>query len=266
MPELPEVETLRRQLEKAVRGKRINSVSVFDRRIIKGTSAKKFCAQLKHTVITGIYRRGKVLAFELASGKFLVVHLRISGWIVVSRSQEPYTRLLIKLNRKFLCICDQRILGEVRICAEWQQLPFIRNMGPEALKISQRDFAALCKSHSAKIKPLLMDQRCIAGIGNIYAQEALYDAKIHPARAANGLTHEEISKLYRSVRKVLRKAISNRGTSFDTFRQLDGEKGRHESFLKVYQRKGLLCLRCRRRIQRCMVGGRGTYLCTYCQR
>lgn len=266
MPELPEVETLRRQLEKAVCGERIKDVMVLDKRIIKDIGVKKFCIQLKHVTITGVHRRGKVLVFGLDSGKSLVVHLRISGWIVVSRHKEPYTRLLIKLKGKFLCVCDQRILGEVRICSEWQKLPFVKNMGPEALEISRCDFVALCKSRSAKIKPLLMDQRCIAGVGNIYAQEALYDARIHPARAAHTLTHEEISRLYRSLRKVLQKAISNRGTSFDTFRQLDGEKGEHELFLKVYQRKGMLCLRCHRRIQRCIVGGRGTYLCAHCQR
>ena len=192
MPELPEVETIRKQLKNRVLNKQIKDVIVRDKRVIKGVPLKSFILQVKGKRIRDISRRGKVLILKLESNLFLVFHLRISGWIIMSNSEEKFSRVIFKLSGPHnLHFCDRRVLGEIRLVKNWQKLPIIETMGPEPLKITQKEFLQLFIGKKTRIKPLLMDQHFLAGIGNIYAQETLFCAAIDPQKKAQDLSKSE---------------------------------------------------------------------------
>ncbi len=267
MPELAEVETIRRQLEKEVKGKKIRDVVIKDKRIIKGISAGEFAARIKGKTLKEFLRRGKVLIVKLEDELFLIVHLRISGWILVSRGEEKFSRVILDLSdgRK-IHFCDQRVLGELKLIDDWQKLPIIKTMGPDPLSISKREFIQMFSGKKTKIKPLLMDQSFLAGVGNVYAQESLFCAGIHPERNTDTLTPEELARLYTCLKDILKEAIRRQGSSVDTYRQIDGREGNYVPLLKVYQREGTPCVRCKTLIVRKTIGGRGTYFCPGCQK
>lgn len=267
MPELPEVETIKLQLQKHILNKTIKDVHIIDSRLIKGISPRRFAAQVKEKRIRDVFRRGKVLIIKLDEGLFLTFHLRISGWIMVSAQEEKCARVVFILaDKKRMTFCDARALGEIRLAGDWRALPFIQSMGPEPLTLNVEEFIQLCAQRKAKIKPLLMTQTFLAGIGNIYAQEALFCAGIHPERSAYSLTKRELGKLHQCLITVLRCAIEKKGSSISTFRHTDGENGDFASCFKVYQRKDQECSRCQAAIQREIIGGRGTYFCPQCQK
>lgn len=266
MPELPEVETVKRQLERAILSVKVNNVVINDARLIKGISAKMFTERITGCSFGKIIRRGKVLIIQLKKNLFLIIHLRISGWLMLSKTQEQYARVLFKLsNGTFLQFCDQRVLGEIKLVDDYKKLSIIERMGPEPLSVTEDRFIALFTGKKTKIKPLLMDQTFLAGIGNMYAQEALFCAGIHPEKSAVTLRTPTIKKLYQCLKKILTQAIKEKGSSVDTYRQLDGDQGCYKSYLNVYQRKGEPCTRCKKPIVRKAIAGRGTYFCPHCQ-
>lgn len=265
MPELPEVETIRRELAAKIINKRIVGFVANRPKVIKEPALALFKKEIIGQTVKAVLRRAKLLIIELKSGKFLVVHLRISGWLLYGKA-ESRARIVFKLsNGKCLNYMDQRLLGELRLRKSYQDLKFIKTLGPEPSMMSLAEFKASIKKKKTKIKALLLDQKVIAGIGNIYAQEALYMAKIDPRRPASSLTDKELKALHSKIRAVLNTAIKYKGSSVDSYRDLSGDKGGMEKRLKVYARKGKPCLNCRRPLEKIALAGRGTCFCPHCQ-
>ena len=269
MPELPEVETIRRDLSRDLKGKRIKDVEILNAKVIKEPRPQEFKKRLKGAVFKDFLRRAKVLAVKLSSGDYLVVHLRMTGQLVYSAKKEEKARVIFVLaNGKYLNFNDQRLFAELRLVDDWQKLEFVQGLGPEPLEktFTAKKLKTMLAGKKTKIKPLLLDQTFIAGIGNLYAQEALFVAGIMPTRAANKLSGNEVSKLYSAIQKVLRKAIELKGSSVDNYLNGRGEQGKYHLRLKVYDRQGEPCLRCKTTIKKISLGGRGTCFCPKCQR
>lgn len=266
MPELPEVETLRRQLSASVRGKTIRSVEVHNARVIREPGKDAFVRSLARARIVEILRRGKALIFELSTGKALLIHLKMTGQLVY-----PGTGLGNRLVFHFddgtaLDFRDRRLFAELRLLSDWKTYPFIRDLGPDPLAMTESAFREMIAKKKTKIKPLLMDQTFVAGIGNLYAAEVLFKAKIHPARQGASLSAKEAACLLTRIQETLREAISYNGSSVDQFLQLSGLPGRYVSRHTVYGRQGKPCPVCSRPVERITLGGRGTYLCSRCQK
>ena len=267
MPELPEVTTVRRQLKDVIAQKAIKDIAIYDARVIKDTSVNEFKKQVKGKVVKDVLRRGKVIIVKLESGLFLVLHLRISGWIILSKKKEKHARVVFEFpNNILMNFCDSRVLGQIQLVNDWKELPLIKSMGPEPLEIKKKEFIELFKERNSQIKPLLMNQKFIAGIGNIYAQESLFCAGIHPATAAKRINRERLAKLYDCLVKILKKAIEEKGSSVDTYRPPDGQQENYERFLKVYGRQGCRCNTCKNVIKKEVIAGRGTCFCPQCQK
>lgn len=284
MPELPEVETIRRELEKAIIGKKITDVIVNNEKVIREPKKKKFIEELKNVKIKKIIRKGKLLIIELSiEGKrkprltrFLTVHLKMTGQLVYPGNGEK-SRVSFKLsNGKLLDFNDSRLLGELKIVDDWRKLKFIQELGPEPFEIDVKEFKELLngtsrpesgsRQRSGKIKVLIMDQKFISGIGNLYAAEALFRAKIDPRRPANTLLEKEKELLFREIKNVLMQAIKYGGSSVTDYIKVSGEKGDYARFHQVYDRKGEKCYKCGSTVQRISLGGRGTYFCPKCQK
>ncbi|MBN3039066.1 MAG: bifunctional DNA-formamidopyrimidine glycosylase/DNA-(apurinic or apyrimidinic site) lyase [Candidatus Omnitrophica bacterium] len=269
MPELPEVETIRRDLERDIRGKSIKDVEVLNPRVIKTPAPATFRKRLKGVAFKEFLRRGKVLAIRLSSGDYLAVHLRMTGQLVYSKHRDKAARAIFILsNGHFLNFNDQRLFGELHLVKDLKELKFVRNLGPEPLdeEFTVGQFREMLSKRRTKIKPLLMDQTFIGGIGNLYVQEALFLSGILPERPANRITDAETKKLYRSIRQVLRQGIRHRGSSIDNYVSGRGEKGAYHLRLRVYDRKGEECPKCKTRIEKYFLGGRGTCYCPKCQK
>ena len=267
MPELPEVETVCRQLGVSAVPLKITKVDILDPRVVKGVAIEELVRGLKGKTIQSVARRGKLIIFELSSRGYLVLHLRISGWIVQDDTVDHHARLCLHgAGGEMIQFCDSRVLGEVRLVRTLEEVSLIRRMGPEPLEVSAKEFMNIFQARSGKIKPLLMDQSLLAGIGNIYAQESLFCAGIHPERRADSLSQEELRKLRRCLRSILTQAIKKGGTTARTYRQTDGSGGEYGGHLCVYQRHRQRCRRCEGKIVKTAVGGRGTCFCPGCQR
>jgi len=266
MPELPEVETIRRDLEKKILNKKIVEVKVIKKKVIKEPDLSEFKKGLEGEKVKEILRKAKVLIFKLRDDKFLIIHLRISGWLLYGE-EDPKARVVFKFSDgKFLNYMDPRLLGELRLRKDFKDLKFIRELGPEPFELKEEDFKKIVSSKKTKIKVLLMDQTLISGIGNVYAQEALFRAKISPLRESNSLSSEEISFLFKSILEILKEAIKYRGSSVDTYRDIGGREGGMGQRLKVYGREGKPCFVCKTPIKKITLGGRGTCFCPKCQK
>lgn len=266
MPELPEVETIKRELEKAILGKKITKVCVHHPAVIRQPSADKFKKELEGLSIKNILRKAKVLILELSNGKALVIHLKMTGQLVYPGSGAGSRISFYLSDGKMLDFNDRRLFGELRLLEDWRSLKFIQGLGPEPFDISAEQFAKMLAVKKTKIKPLLMDQTFISGIGNLYAAEALFRAKINPNKRANSLTTAEKEKLFHEIKATLQEAIEHKGSSIDQYVQLSGEQGGYVKYHKVYGRAGKACLVCKSTIKRIALGGRGTYFCPKCQK
>jgi formamidopyrimidine-DNA glycosylase len=271
MPELPEVETIKRELDKAIIGKKITDVIVNNAKVIRDPKPEKFIKELKNVKIRQIIRKGKLLIIELSSKKFLTVHLKMTGQLVYPRqggvNPEKATRVSFKFSDgKILDFNDSRLFGELKIVDDWKKLKFIKELGPEPFEIDAKKFSAMLKNRKTKIKVLIMDQKFISGIGNLYAVEALFGAKIDPRRPANTLSEKEKNLLFKEIKNVLQQAIKYGGSSVESYVRVSGKKGTYAQFHRVYDRKGEKCFKCGGKIQRISLGGRGTYFCPICQK
>jgi formamidopyrimidine-DNA glycosylase len=280
MPELPEVETIKRELDKTIVDKKIVDVVVYNPKVIKEPKKEKFIEELKNVKIKKIIRKGKLLILELSiEGKrksrltrFLTIHLRMTGQIIypstsLRTSPQKSTRVSFKLsNGKIIDFNDSRLLGELRLIDNWQDLKFIKELGPEPFEINTKQFQEMLKNRKTKIKVLLLDQKFISGVGNLYAVEALFSAKIDPRRPANSLSNKETELLFREIKRILLLAIKHGGSSVEDYVKVSGKKGDYMRFLKVYDRKGEKCYKCKGKIERISLGGRGTYFCPKCQK
>lgn len=265
MPELPEVETIKRELEKAVLGKKITGVIINNPKVIKEPKKEAFIKGLKNATIESILRKGKLIIFELSSGMDLAIHLRMTGQLVFPGNAKS-SRVSFKFSDgKILDYNDRRLLGELRLLNKWQELKFIKELGPEPFAITAGQFKQMLAGKKTKIKPLLMDQRFIAGVGNLYAAEALFRSRIRPERLASKLADKEKEKLLKEIKDTLGEALNYKGSSLDQYVQLSGEAGGYAKYHKVYGREGKPCLVCKAPIKRIALGGRGTYFCPKCQ-
>ncbi|MFH1650753.1 MAG: bifunctional DNA-formamidopyrimidine glycosylase/DNA-(apurinic or apyrimidinic site) lyase [Chloroflexota bacterium] len=267
MPELPEVETIKNELTPYVQGRVIKSVDLFWEGMVRNDSVADFRRRVTGQRITGLDRRGKYLLLELGSGEVLVIHLRMSGSLLLSdRSDGRFTRAAFHLDDgQELLFRDPRKFGVTWVAADKSGVE--RKLGPEPLTpgFTEATLAGLLRDRNAPIKALLLDQKLLAGVGNMYADEALYAARIHPLRSGGSLTGEETRRLYKAVREVLTAGITNKGSSVVNYYRPGGELGRAQEEFKVAHGRGKKCLVCGATIERIVVGGRGTYFCPHCQ-
>lgn len=269
MPELPEAETIVRGLRPNLEGAVIESARVLRPDILR-TSPTRFRKQVTGRSVQAVGRRGKNIVIELAPPAVLMVNLGMTGRLVMLPSASPSTHPAIrfKLDRGRVMVYDDvRRFGAVELLspAEWQDRS--ASLGPEPLDgaFTGQDMSQRLKASRSPVRSWLLDQRRVAGVGNIYANEALWRARIHPARPADSLTLEEGSALHRAVRKVLRSAIENGGTTLRNYRDASGEPGRNAPRLIVYGRVGEPCVRCRGLIEKIVFGNRSAFLCPECQ-
>src|SRR5258707_5816496 len=271
MPELPEVEFVARQLRDDLVGRRIRRAKVFWPRAIQGLAVPEFEAGLAGRVVTAIGRRGKYLLIYLDDGAVLLVHRRMSGNLRLAApdEDEPYVRVAVMLDDdRRLLYTDPRKFGRLAL-ARAEELPALfAALGPEPLDASftVEALAARLVGRRGPIKAALLDQSVVAGLGNIYADEALFRAGIHPLRPAGALDSTEVAALHAGIVGALRAGIEHGGTTFSRYRDAYGESGTNRQHLEVYQRTGEPCLRCGTPIERIVVGQRGTHFCPSCQR
>jgi formamidopyrimidine-DNA glycosylase len=282
VPELPEVETIRRDLEREVAGKRVKEVVCTGLRTIRRHKNKKdFVGRVEGRKVTGVQRKGKYLLLRLDGGppvEVLVVHLGMSGQLLWVRSaKEPtvkHTHVVLKFQPGGgeLRYVDPRTFGELFVTAldELEEaVPELAHLGFDPLDsvMSWQRFGERLTARRAKLKPLLMDQKFLAGIGNMYADEILWAAGLRFDRSSDSLSSQEVRRLYRSMVETLQEAIKHRGSSLadEQYRDLFGEVGDYQSRHNVYDREGEACPRCRSRIVRLKWQGRSTYLCPQCQ-
>ena len=268
MPELPEVETIKTDLEPYLTGRIFTSVRIYDTRPVQKLSPDEFCSRLTGQKILGLTRRGKYIILNLSAGDKLVVHLRMTGSLLWNPCNvEPFTRLEFFFDDGGrLVYTDVRRFGTMYLVKQSEEVTGKLGIEPLGGHFTSLSLANLIHARSAPIKAVLLDQGLIAGIGNMYADEALFAAKIHPLRPSMELDKAEIGTLHKSIRSVLRKAIKNKGASIRNYRCPDGETGTaHEEFA-VAHRAGERCPRCGTIIKRMVVRQRGTYYCPKCQK
>lgn len=277
MPELPEVETLRRELDREVVGKRIKEVDVRSMRLLKRhRSRKSFASRVEGVKITGVRRRGKYLILELDSGEWLVVHLGMSGQLRRHNAKDPvdkHTHLIFTFTQHGQLRCvDPRTFGEVFVVAQdavETEAPELASLGFDPLEdlIPWTEFGRMLHARSVKLKAFLTDQSIVAGIGNIYADEILFEAGLRYDRPSDSLGTQEIRRLYRAMVEVLHEAVKYRGSTLPdaTYVDLYGKPGAYQEHHRVYGKAGQACPRCRTTISRVRFQGRSTFLCEQCQ-
>jgi len=274
MPELPEVETIRRDLEKSLIGCEILRIKIFDGRIINHSNPRYFKKNLIGKTIQGFQRRGKALVFLLSNETYLVVHLKMTGQLILGEKtsldrRSKDTKLTFELSKgKILNYNDQRLFGWLQYVEKLEEISFIQQLGvdPFHKTFNEQWLGSQIRRRKAPIKSLLMNQHFIAGIGNIYASEILFDAHIHPKKSATNLSAQERKNLISSTTDILSAAIKCRGTSLRNYRDSVGAKGQFINRIKVYGREGEDCPKCKTAIIRIVQNGRSTFYCERCQK
>ncbi|MCA1587384.1 MAG: bifunctional DNA-formamidopyrimidine glycosylase/DNA-(apurinic or apyrimidinic site) lyase [Chloroflexi bacterium] len=295
MPELPEVETVARDLQRELAGETITGATVtWDRTIRHPQPPERFAVEVRGATIRRVSRRAKTVLMHLEDGRVLTVALRMTGALLVrppGTAPDPYARVVFQLaDGRELRYRDMRKFGRIGLWPGGGLRSIGAGRGSRSLRVAEgrgryrigevfsghgpeplaRGFTARrlrerLQRRSAKLKTLLLDQSFIAGVGNIYADEALWRARLHPLRAADTLDEADVRRLHRSLRQVLREGIANRGSSFSDYVGADGEPGANAERLAVYRRTERPCYRCGRPIRRIVVGQRGTHFCPHCQ-
>ena len=271
MPELPEVETIARGLARTILGRTISAVRVTLPKIAIAPKGLKFAKALVGERIERIARRGKYVVMDLRSGRHLVTSLRMTGKLIVQPDQagkpHPYTHVALDFSDgSRLCFSEMRQFGRMRLVAAGEPWDEALGLEPLSQDFTPEAFIGMLSGRPTPVKVLLLDQRRIAGIGNIYACEALWEAGIRPERPGKALTKPAIRRLHRALVDVLGRAIEMRGTSVDDYVDAEGLQGGFQNKLSVYGRDGKPCLRCGRKIVRTVLAQRGTWWCRTCQR
>lgn len=275
MPELPEVQTVVNDLMAAgIVGTTIKTARVFWPRTIAEPSAQIFCRRIIGRRVAAVRRRAKFIVFDFAGGGHLLVHLRMTGRLLLTstalkRSKHQHVILGLE-NRRQLRFQDTRKFGRLYLVENTEKI--LGHLGPEPLAdgFSAKNLAASLNATQRILKPLLLDQRFIAGLGNIYVDEALWESQIHPQRSSASLSEKEIRALHRAIRRVLRRGLQNLGTTLGTgqanFYSIAYNRGRNSDELKVFRRTDEPCPRCKTEITRIVVGQRSTHICPECQK
>ncbi len=270
MPELPEVETTVNELRPQLTGRQISSVEVLAPKTIQTPRAEEFISGLTGRRISKLSRRGKHLIFTLDNQKTLIIHLRMTGSLLiktVSDLPEKFVRVILKFDDgSALHFRDVRRFGRMWLVEDENEV--VGKLGPEPLsdEFTPPVLADIFKGRQTPIKGLLLDQTLIAGIGNMYADEALYHARLHPLRPAGSLNKKEVAALHKAIQYVLNKGIRNKGASTDTYFRPSGSKGAAHLEFQVAHRKGQECPGCQGTIERITVQQRGTFYCPGCQK
>jgi formamidopyrimidine-DNA glycosylase len=279
VPELPEVETIRRDLATRIVGRRVVEawVSPDAPRLVQavpagrqGDTAESFCRRLAGRVIEEVARRGKYLLLRLDAGLTWIVHLRMTGGLIHALggyADDRFLRARFRLDDgSELCYVDMRKLGTIWLVED--ESAVVGKLGPEPLGegFGPGELQALLARRSAPVKAVLLDQEAIAGIGNVYADEALFEAGIRPRKAARRLSRKAVERLHGAIRQVLVEALGDRGSSFRDYVDAQGEQGTHQFHVKVFRRTGEPCYVCGTAIRRTKVGSRSTHYCPRCQR
>jgi formamidopyrimidine-DNA glycosylase len=270
MPELPEIETIVSGLRNKVVGRTISTVRVGMRKIAVAPAGVDFEATVTGQRVEAVYRRGKYAVLQLGSGFSLVTSLRMTGRLVVAKATEPpqpYTHVVLGFaDGTRLDFSDVRQFGRMRLVAPGEAWDAELGLEPLSGDFTPERFISMLSGRTTPIKAFLLDQRRIAGVGNIYACEALWEAGIRPGKPAKALTKPAIRRLHHALVDVLARAIDMRGTSVDDYVDSDGLQGDFQNVLSVYGRKDESCLRCGHPIVRTVLGQRGTWWCRACQR
>ena len=273
MPELPEVETVRRQLEPALVGRRFERVEIDDSRLVRPFEPVAVAAELEGERVSAVDRRGKYLIFRFESGRVLLVHLRMTGSFKHRRNgrlaDDPHRRAVVRLDDgSDVAYRDVRRFGTWLVLEPGELEPYLADrLGEEPLVagFTPRGLAKRLAGRRAPVKAALLDQRTLAGLGNIYVDEALWRARIHPKRPAGELNRNEVRRLHGAIRRVLETAISRRGSTLRDYSTPRGRSGSMQRAFKVYGRTDKPCDRCGTPIEKTRAGGRGTWYCPHCQ-
>ena len=274
MPELPEVETVRASLEPVLVGRRLERVEIADPRLTRPLDPDAIATELEGEIVEAVDRRGKYLVFRFRSGRVLLVHLRMTGSFRHGRNgkqeDDPYRRAVVSLDDgSDVTYHDVRRFGTWALLEPDEDAPYLaQRLGEEPLAktFTTAGLADRFRGRRAPVKAALLDQRAAAGLGNIYADEALWRARVHPLKPAGELTVPELRRLHRGIRDALRAGIARQGTTIRNYRTPDGGSGSMQDELRVYGRDGEPCLRCGTPIAKTRAGGRGTSYCPSCQR
>lgn len=274
MPELPEVETVVRSLAKTLTGRVIRDVEVLHKPSVSGSPSKPQFVKGKR--VLSVHRRGKFIRIDLEDSTAMAIHLRMTGWLGVIPTgakdprNDPYVRVRYPLDdgKETLIFRDVRTFGRVWCGARdmVESMKALARLGPEPLIIKADEFAERLKSRSGRLKPLLLNQEFLAGVGNIYADESLFRAGLHPLALSTQLKTAKAHALHAAIQEVLAEAIQAGGSSVENFLNPDGEPGWFQQKLRAYGREGEKCMRCDGIIQRIVLGQRGTWFCPKCQK
>jgi formamidopyrimidine-DNA glycosylase len=273
MPELPEVETVRAGLAPVLTGRTLEAVDILDTRLVRPFEPRAVADELEGERIAAVERRGKYLIFRFESGRSLLIHLRMTGSLRHvtngSSADDPYRRAVVRLDDgSDVMYRDVRRFGTWLLLEPGELEPYLATrLGAEPFSrdFTPKRFAARLANRRAPIKAALLDQRTLAGMGNIYVDEALWRARIHPLQPAGELAPEEITRLRAAVRRALEAGIARQGATLRDYARPDGGRGRMQEEFKVYGRGGEPCDRCGTPIEKTRVAGRGTWYCPHCQ-
>ncbi|MBL8012920.1 MAG: DNA-formamidopyrimidine glycosylase [Candidatus Omnitrophica bacterium] len=273
MPELPEVETVSRDLSGTLLGLTIKKVEIIDARVVRDILPAKFCAVLKAKIIKRISRRGKAIIFGFDSGPFFIVQLMMTGQLVHAAALPvpvlKETKVIFTLSDgSHLLYNDQRLFGRLTLIENLNDFRHFQLLGPEPFETDfNPDYMqGVLKNKTVAIKKVLLDHGFVAGIGNIYASEILFRCRIDPRRNAKSLDVKEITSLHYQIIEVLQEAIEYRGSSMRNYRDGQGKKGRFNERIRVYARENESCPNCSHKVLRITQGGRSTFFCKKCQR
>lgn len=281
MPELPEVETIKRGLEKKIINKIISEVQVKNPILIKRPQVNEFIARLKNVTVVRIDRRGKYIIIYFDAKEYLVIHLGMSGRLLYQPEKDIFlenSKVIEKHNHIFILFKggskviynDVRKFGKIWLLEEKEQLHRISSLGLEPLgpSFSIDKFQRILKNNNKNIKSFLMNQKNIAGIGNIYANEILFQSRVHPCRKVNSLKKDEIKRLYLNIKDILSKAIKSGGTTMidESYLDLNGNKGEYGKRIMVYGKKADICPVCGIPLEIMRIDNRSTFICTNCQK
>jgi formamidopyrimidine-DNA glycosylase len=272
VPELPEVETVRRQIAPVLEGGTIERAQILDPRLVRPLDPEIVAAELVGERVAAVERRGKYLIVRFETGCVLLIHLRMTGSLRHgphgALTEDPHRRAVLSLdNGSEVAYRDVRRFGTWELFEPGELRPYLaRRLGPEPLgQLSADGLGRRLAGRRAPLKSVLLDQRTIAGLGNIYADEALWHSGLHPLREAGGLDPDELRRLHRAVRKVLRLGIERQGSTLRDYAAPDGANGSMQDEFRAYGRGGERCDRCHEPLERIVVGGRGTTYCPRCQ-
>ncbi len=262
MPELPEVETVTRSILPLV-GRRIVSAEFRCVRILRGGDPDDMSARIQGRRIAAIKRYGKFIVVQLDDASHLLVHLGMTGRLLLGGPTGKHTHAVLTLDRGTLIYDDSRQFGCIQLSQEFPAR--VARLGPEPLEISLEEFSAALKRHKMRIKPLLLNQRFLRGVGNIYADEALFRAGVHPLAIGARLRADRVKRLYHAIREVLSEAIAAGGSSISDYVDAEGRKGFFQFSHRVYQRTGEPCTLCGTAIRRLVISQRSSHYCPKCQ-